>query len=68
MYFGEMLRDYFIINVPAQMRSGRESWYVGTADAIFQSMGLIEQWASGQPDFRRECPRDKLRGVETRQR
>jgi glucose-1-phosphate adenylyltransferase len=43
--FSGMLRDYFIINVPAQMRSGRESWYLGTADAIFQNIGLIEQWA-----------------------
>jgi glucose-1-phosphate adenylyltransferase len=41
--FSGMLRDYFIINVPAQMRSEREGWYLGTADAIFQNISLIEQ-------------------------
>ena len=43
--FSGMLKDFFIINVPAQMRSGTESWYLGTADAIFQNIALIEQWA-----------------------
>jgi glucose-1-phosphate adenylyltransferase len=43
--FSGMLKDYFIINVPAQMRSERESWYLGTADAIFQNIDLIEQSA-----------------------
>jgi glucose-1-phosphate adenylyltransferase len=42
--FSGMLNDYFIINVPAQMRSKSESWYRGTADAIFQNIILIEQW------------------------
>jgi len=42
--FSGMLKDYFIINVPAQMRSGSGSWYLGTADAIFQNISLIEQW------------------------
>ncbi len=41
--FGGMLKNHFIINVPAQMRSESESWYLGTADAIFQNMNLIEQ-------------------------
>jgi glucose-1-phosphate adenylyltransferase len=41
--FGGMLKNHFIINVPAQMRSESESWYQGTADAIFQNMNLIEQ-------------------------
>ena len=41
--FGGMLKSHFIINVPAQMRSGNESWYLGTADAIFQNINLIEQ-------------------------
>jgi hypothetical protein len=38
-----MLKSHFIINVPAQMRSENESWYMGTADAIFQNINLIEQ-------------------------
>jgi len=41
--FGGMLKSHFIINVPAQMRSENESWYQGTADAIFQNTNLIEQ-------------------------
>ncbi len=41
--FGGMLKSHFIINVPAQMRSENESWYMGTADAIFQNINLIEQ-------------------------
>jgi glucose-1-phosphate adenylyltransferase len=41
--FGGLLKSHFIVNVPAQMRSEDESWYRGTADAIFQNMNLIEQ-------------------------
>ena len=38
-----LLRNHFIIPVPAQMRSTEESWYRGTADAIYQNINLIEQ-------------------------
>ncbi len=41
--FGSMLKNQFIIPVPAQMRSPSETWYQGTADAIFQNVNLIEQ-------------------------
>jgi glucose-1-phosphate adenylyltransferase len=41
--FGGMLKSQFIIPVPAQMRSADETWYQGTADAIFQNINLIEQ-------------------------
>jgi glucose-1-phosphate adenylyltransferase len=41
--YGGMLKSHFIINVPAQMRSESESWYQGTADAIFQNINLVEQ-------------------------
>ena len=40
---GGLLRNNFIIPVPAQMRSPGEDWYRGTADAIFQNINLIEQ-------------------------
>ena len=40
---GGLLKSHFIINVPAQMRSETESWYQGTADAIYQNVNLIEQ-------------------------
>jgi glucose-1-phosphate adenylyltransferase len=41
--FGGVLSQYFIIPVPAQMRSPGETWYQGTADAIYQNINLIEQ-------------------------
>ena len=41
--FGGLLKDQFIIPVPAQMRSPGETWYRGTADAIYQNANLIEQ-------------------------
>jgi glucose-1-phosphate adenylyltransferase len=41
--FAGLLKNHFIIPVPAQMRSAGETWYRGTADAIYQNMNLIEQ-------------------------
>ena len=38
-----LLKNNFIIPVPAQMRSSHEDWYRGTADAITQNINLIEQ-------------------------
>jgi glucose-1-phosphate adenylyltransferase len=38
-----LLKSHFIIPVPAQMRSVEETWYRGTADAIYQNINLIEQ-------------------------
>ncbi|MGH9584863.1 MAG: sugar phosphate nucleotidyltransferase, partial [Bryobacteraceae bacterium] len=38
-----LLKNNFIIPVPAQMRSPQEDWYLGTANAIFQNINLIEQ-------------------------
>lgn len=46
--FSGLLKSHFITHVPAQMRSESESWYQGTADAIFQNINLIEQ---SDPDF-----------------
>jgi glucose-1-phosphate adenylyltransferase len=45
--FGSMLKNQFIIPVPAQMRSAGETWYQGTADAIYQNINLVEQ---AEPD------------------
>lgn len=42
------LKQQFIIPVPAQMRSEGESWYRGTADALYQNINLIEQ---ADPDY-----------------
>ncbi|MFQ5481299.1 MAG: glucose-1-phosphate adenylyltransferase [Nitrospinaceae bacterium] len=39
--FGSLLQDQFILPVPAQMRTG-ESWYQGTADAIYQNINLVQ--------------------------
>ena len=33
------LKDHFIKCVPAQMRTG-DTWYQGTADAIYQNLNL----------------------------
>jgi glucose-1-phosphate adenylyltransferase len=41
--FGGLLKNQFIIPVPAQMRSAGETWYRGTADAVYQNINLIEQ-------------------------
>jgi glucose-1-phosphate adenylyltransferase len=38
-----LLKEHFIIPVPAQMRNPEENWYRGTADAIYQNINLIEQ-------------------------
>jgi glucose-1-phosphate adenylyltransferase len=42
-----LLSGHFITPVPAQMRLG-ESWYQGTADAIYQNLNLIED---NKPDL-----------------
>src|SRR5216684_5327670 len=41
--FGGLLKNQFIIPAPAQMRTPEETWYQGTADAIYQNVNLIEQ-------------------------
>jgi glucose-1-phosphate adenylyltransferase len=38
--FSALIDEHFIITVPPQMRWG-ESWYRGTADAVFQNLNLI---------------------------
>jgi glucose-1-phosphate adenylyltransferase len=42
--FGGLLRHQFITVVPPQMRGG-EVWYLGTADAVYQNLNLIEDAA-----------------------
>jgi glucose-1-phosphate adenylyltransferase len=44
----ELLKQHFIIPVPAQMRTVEEEWYRGTADAMYQNINLIEQ---ADPDY-----------------
>jgi glucose-1-phosphate adenylyltransferase len=46
--FGGLLPHQFIVPVPAQMRSPDETWYQGTADAIFQNVDLIRR---AEPDL-----------------
>ncbi|MBZ5576409.1 MAG: glucose-1-phosphate adenylyltransferase [Acidobacteriia bacterium] len=41
--FAGLLKNQFVIPVPAQMRSAGETWYQGTADAIYQNINLVEQ-------------------------
>ncbi len=40
--FGSILRDHFVVPVPAQMQTG-DAWYRGTADAIFQNLNLVRE-------------------------
>ncbi len=40
---GGLLKNEFIVPVPAQMRTEGKDWYKGTADAIHQNINLIEQ-------------------------
>jgi len=44
-YIRNSRKGRFIIPVPAQMRTEDKRWYIGTADAIFQCMHLIEDFA-----------------------
>jgi glucose-1-phosphate adenylyltransferase len=46
--FGNLLPYQFIVPVPAQMLTPNETWYQGTADAIFQNIDLIKQ---AEPDL-----------------
>ncbi|TVR82303.1 MAG: glucose-1-phosphate adenylyltransferase [Rhodospirillales bacterium] len=46
--FGGILKNHFIVPVPAQMRTAGKNWYRGTADAIHQNINLIEQ---SRPDI-----------------
>ena len=43
-----LMKQHFLIPVPAQMRSNDENWYRGTADALYQNINLIEQ---ADPDY-----------------
>ena len=45
--FGSLLPEQFISPVPAQMQRG-QTWYQGTADAIYQNLNLIENY---RPDI-----------------
>ncbi|HTP42294.1 MAG TPA: glucose-1-phosphate adenylyltransferase [Nitrospiria bacterium] len=40
---GGRIKDHFVTVVPPQMRWG-ESWYQGTADAVYQNLNLIEDF------------------------
>ncbi len=46
--FGNLLPQQFIVPVPAQMNSPDETWYRGTADAIYQNIDLVRQ---AEPDL-----------------
>ncbi len=37
--------DEFIDIMPAQQRTGKEDWYKGTADAVYQNIDLIRRYA-----------------------
>jgi glucose-1-phosphate adenylyltransferase len=43
---GGLIPSHFITPVPAQMRHG-ETWYLGTGDAIFQNLNLVDDFQPG---------------------
>jgi len=60
---GQVLRDHFIVTVPAQMRLD-DSWYKGTADAIYQNLNLIEHF---NPDIIAVFGADHIYRMDIRQ-
>ncbi|NIM02550.1 glucose-1-phosphate adenylyltransferase [bacterium] len=60
---GQVMRDHFIVTVPAQMRLG-ESWYRGTADAIYQNLNLIKRF---NPDIVAVFGADHIYRMDIRQ-
>jgi glucose-1-phosphate adenylyltransferase len=62
--FGGLPTDqYFISTVPAQMRIG-QSWYQGTADAVYQNLHLIKQF---KPDIVAVFGADHIYRMDIRQ-
>ena len=61
--FGELLKEKFIIPVPAQMNIG-DRWYLATADAIFQNLNLIER---SRPDLVAVFAADHIYKMDLRQ-
>ena len=62
--FGGFPTDqYFISTVPAQMRTG-QSWYQGTADAVYQNIHLIKQF---KPDIVAVFGADHIYRMDIRQ-
>ena len=45
--FGSMA-EHYVDAIPAQQRIGDSEWYLGTADAIYQNLGIIEDEAPSQ--------------------
>lgn len=60
---GQVMKDHFIVTVPAQMRLD-ESWYKGTADAIYQNLNLIERF---NPDIVAVFGADHIYRMDIRQ-
>ena len=62
--FGSLLTDqYFISMVPAQMRIG-QTWYQGTADAVYQNLHLIHNF---KPDIVAVFGADHIYRMDIRQ-
>ncbi len=61
--FGGLLRNQFISPVPAQMQHG-QTWYQGTADAIYQNLNLIENF---RPDLVAVFGADHIYRMDIRQ-
>jgi len=62
-HFGDIIREQFLIPVPAQMRKG-ERWYEGNADATYQNLELIEH---AEPDLVAVFGADHIYKMDVRQ-
>jgi len=60
---GQVMKDHFVVTVPAQMRLD-ESWYKGTADAIYQNLNLIDRF---KPDIVAVFGSDHIYRMDIRQ-
>ncbi len=61
--FGKLLKNHFIITVPAQMQTGTD-WYRGTADCVFQNLNLVKESA---PDLVAVFGADHIYRIDIRQ-
>jgi glucose-1-phosphate adenylyltransferase len=61
--FGRILRDHFIVTVPAQMQTGTD-WYRGTADCVYQNLNLIRE---ASPDLVAVFGADHIYRMDIRQ-
>ncbi len=61
--FGKVLKQHFIVTVPAQMQMGTD-WYRGTADCVYQNLNLVKE---SEPDLVAVFGADHIYRMDIRQ-